>query len=176
MKKSYAFIEKSCLCEEEQNLMNFLSENDRKILNKDILTLRELVEKCIKLKISVVNKDEKENGLRRILNYGHTYAHALENITRYKKYTHGECVAYGILYALNIALKLGKIDKEYKFLCEDLLSKYGFNQIPKYDNSKIIKIMEKDKKAINEGIYYILPNNYSSVGTFLLTTEQIKNL
>lgn len=172
----YAFIEKSCLCEEEQNLMNFLSENDQKILNKDILTLRELVEKCIKLKISVVNKDEKENGLRRILNYGHTYAHALENITRYKKYTHGESVAYGILYALNLAYKMGKIDKEYKFLCEDILSKYGFNQIPKYDNSKIIKIMEKDKKAINEGIYYILPDNYSSVGTFLLTTEQIRNL
>lgn len=171
----YAFIEKSCELNEELNLMNFLNENYSKVLNRDIITLREMIEMCIKLKISVVNKDEKEKSLRRILNYGHTYAHALEKITNYKKYTHGECVVYGILYALNIANKLGKIDKEYKFLCEDLISKYGFKQIPKYDNNKIIKIMETDKKAVNESINYILSNGFASVESTALTSEQIKN-
>lgn len=170
----YALIEKSCECNEELHLMNFLTENNKKILDRDIITLRELIEICIKLKISVVNKDEKEKGLRRILNYGHTYAHALENITHYKKYTHGESVVYGILYALNIAIKLGKIDKEYKFLCEDLILKYGFKQIPKYDNNKIIKIMETDKKADNDKINYILPSGYASVECIPLTSEQIE--
>ena len=170
----YAFIEKSCELNEELHLMNFLNKNCSKVLSRDTITLRELIEMCIKLKISVVNKDEKEKGLRRILNYGHTYAHALEKITNYKKYTHGESVVYGVLYALNIANKLGKIDKEYKFLCEDLISKYGFKQIPKYDNNKIVKIMETDKKAENESINYILADKYASVENVSLSTEQIK--
>ena len=169
----YAFIEKSCGCGEDLNLMNLLSENYQKVLNRDALILREIIECCLKLKISVVNKDEKESGLRRILNYGHTFGHALENITGYKKYTHGECVVYGILYALNLSLKSGKIDKEYKFLCEDIINKYGFGQIPKIDNSKIVRLMEKDKKAQNSGINYILANGYASVEDVLLTFEQI---
>jgi len=170
----YGFIEKSCKCEEELNMINFLSENYQKILNRDMLILRELIEICIKLKISVVKKDEKENGLRKILNYGHTYAHALETITNYKKYTHGESVAYGILYAINLGMKIGTIDKEYKFICEDLLSKYGFTQMPKTDYNKMIKIMNTDKKSTDKGIYYILPDNYASVKGILLTPEKIK--
>ena len=171
----YAFIEKSCRCDEELNLVNFLSENLEKVKARDVLILRELIEKCLKLKISVVAKDEKESGLRRILNYGHTYAHALENITNYRKYTHGECVAYGILYALNIAYKSGKIDKEYKFLCQDLLNKYGFDKIPKFDNNKIVKIMRNDKKATNEFINYVLPDNYASVSVIKLSADEILN-
>ncbi len=170
----YAFIEKSCLCNEDFNLINFLSENYNKILNKDILTLRELVEMCIKLKISVVSKDEKENGLRRILNYGHTYGHAIENLTFYKKYTHGQCVIFGILKALEIAQKEGKIDKEYKFLCEDLISKFGYNSIQKFSNDKIIKIMKSDKKSEENILNYILPSGYGSVESVKLTFEQIK--
>ena len=172
----YAFIEKSCQCEEPINLMNFLSENYTKVLNKDTLTLLELIKMCVKLKISVVNKDEKENGLRRILNYGHTYAHALETFTNYRKYTHGECVAYGILFAINLAYTLGKIDKEYKFLCEDILSKYGYTEMPKYDKNKIISIMDEDKKSTHKGIHYILADSYASVQEEMLTTEQIKVL
>ena len=99
----YGFIEKSCLCDEELNLMNFLNQNVQNILNRDILTLSDLIKICIKLKIAVVNRDEKEKGLRKILNYGHTYGHAIEKITNYRKFTHGESVIGGILFALNFA-------------------------------------------------------------------------
>lgn len=81
----YSFIEKSCLLEEEVNLTNFLSEKFKEILDRDEKTLSKLIEICIKLKKSVVEKDEKESNLRKILNFGHTYGHAIEKITNYKK-------------------------------------------------------------------------------------------
>ncbi len=172
----YAFIEKSCKADIDFNLISFLNVNKDKIFNRDILTLIELIEICIKLKISVVSRDEKESGLRRILNFGHTYAHALETITNYNKYTHGECVAQGVLKAIEISSNLGKIDKEYKFLCEDLINKFDFIKIPKFDKNKIIKIILSDKKACLDGVKFILSNAYASVEEYLFTQEDLKNI
>lgn len=169
----YGFIEKSCECDEELNLMNFLNANVENILKKNILTLSELIQMCIKLKISVVNKDEKEKGLRKILNYGHTYGHAVEKILNYKKFTHGECVISGILFALNYAFQLGKTDKEYKFLCEDLISKFDFPKIPPFDKNKILNIMRTDKKAGNDFITFILPTEFAKVEAFKFHINEI---
>ena len=171
----YGFIEKNSKLNEEPNLINFLSQNYENILNKDILTLIELIKICIKIKISVVEKDEKENNLRMILNLGHTYAHALEVISNYK-YTHGECVSKGTAKAFNIALKLGKIDKEYKFICEDLIKKFEFQQIPEYNKNKIIQIMTSDKKSQNGKIKYVLPVGYAQVETFDFTSEELTDI
>ena len=172
----YGFIEKSCQCEEEFNLLNFLSENTDKILARDILTLQELIKICVKLKISVVNKDEKESSLRKILNYGHTYGHAVEKITNYKKYTHGECVVEGIYKILDIAFKMGKISKEYYFLCKDLLIKYGFETMPKFNKNKIFYIMQTDKKADDNFITLILPSDYSQVEITKFKKDEILSL
>ena len=172
----YGFIEKSCGNAQELNLMNYLSEHFNKILEKDVLTMMELILICIKLKISVVEKDELESGLRRILNFGHTYAHAIEKITNYKKYTHGECVVAGLQKAVDIAFKLEKIDKEYKFLCEDIINKFNFRSIPQYDKNKIIDLIMSDKKATKDYVKYVLPTRYSEVETFDLGREDLKNI
>lgn len=172
----YGLIEKSCGCCEDLNLINYLSVNYNKILERDILTLMELVNICIKLKVSVVEKDEKENGLRMILNFGHTYAHAIEKLTNYKKYTHGECVAAGVAKAIDIAFRLGKIDKEYKFLAEDVISKFNFKEISQYDKHKILELMSADKKAQRDCIKYVLPVNYGEVEVFKYTLEELKNI
>lgn len=169
----YAFIEKSCKHQQDLNLMNFLNENYDKILSKDILTLRDMVEICVKLKISVVTQDEKESGLRRILNFGHSYGHAIEKITNYRKYTHGECVVEGINFALNLSYTLGKIDKEYRFLCQDLIKKFGFNSLPKFSQIKISNAMQSDKKNSQDGIFYILPTGFATVEDFKISIEDI---
>ncbi len=171
----YGFIEKSCGYNEELHLINYLTQNYEKILNRDILTLMGLIKICIKLKISVVEQDEKENRLRMILNLGHTYAHVLEVLSNYR-YTHGECVSQGILKAFEIALKLGKIEKEYKFICEDLIKKFEFIQIPEFNKNKIIQIMTTDKKSQDGKIKYILPTNYSEVDIFDFTPEELKDI
>jgi len=158
----YSFIEKSCLCEEELNLTNFLStENIR-----DEKTLTKLIEICIKLKKSVVEKDEKESGLRRILNFGHTYGHALEKITNYRKYTHGEAVVEGIRFAFDLALKKNLIDKNYKFLADDVIKKFNFPKIAQYKTEKMIELMLTDKKSDGKSITFILPTDYSTVDAF----------
>lgn len=162
----YAFIEKSCLCEKEFNFINFLDEKYEQILEYDSKTLKELIKICIMLKISVVQKDEKENGLRRILNFGHTYGHAIEKLTNYKKYTHGECVTAGIYFAFDLALKNDLIDKNYLFYMQDVMKKFNFRQIPPYDLKKVIPVMKTDKKASSDFIRFILPVDYSAVKEF----------
>lgn len=167
----YSFIEKSCKCEEELNLTNFLSENTEKILTRQPKTLEQLIEICIKLKISVVQKDEKEGGLRKILNFGHTYGHAVEKITNYKKFTHGEAIVKGMVFAFNLALKRGLIDENYKYFADDVIKKFNFKEIPDYPVEKMITLMKMDKKADTDYITFILPVNYSAVEEFKLSDK-----
>lgn len=170
----YSFIEKSCKCEEELNLTNFLSEKSQEILSRNEKTLSRLIEICVKLKISVVEKDEKENGLRRILNFGHTYGHAIEKITKYKKFTHGEAIVEGMKFAFNLAVRRNLIDKNYKYLAEDVMKKYNFKEIPKLDLSKMIELMQMDKKATSKSIVFILPTDYSTVEAFELSAKDLE--
>lgn len=161
----YSFIEKSCICGEELHLTNLLSEKTQDILNRDEKILAKLIEMCIKLKKSVVEKDEKETGLRRILNFGHTYGHAIEQITNYK-YTHGEAVVEGMRFAFDLALKKNLIDKNYKFFAEDIIQKFNFPQLLKFNPDKMINLMLMDKKSDGKTITFILPTDYSTVDAF----------
>lgn len=170
----YSFIEKSCKCDEDLNLTNFLTEKVEQILERKEKTLAQLIEICVKLKISVVEKDEKESNLRRILNFGHTYGHAIERITKYKKYTHGEAVVEGMKFAFNLALKKNLIDKNYKFLAEDIIKKYNFREIPKFNMNKMIELMQLDKKATTNSIVFILPTDYSTVDAFEILPEVLR--
>ena len=169
----YSFIEKSCKCDEELNLTNFLSDNVQKILEREEKTLAKLIEICIKLKISVVEKDEKESNLRKILNLGHTYGHAVEKITNYKKYTHGEAVVEGLRFAFHLAVKKNLIDKNYKYFADDVIKKFKFCEIPKFDLPKMIKLMQMDKKSTSKYIIFILPKDYSVVEEFSFLPEEI---
>lgn len=171
----YAFIEKSCYSDEELNLTNFLTENTEKIIARDMKILENLIEICVKLKVSVVQKDEKEGGLRKILNFGHTYGHAIEKITNYKKFTHGEAIVKGMEFAFNLAVKRNLIDKNYKFYADDIIKKFDFKTIPDYPSEKTIKLMKMDKKAEFEHITFILPTDYSQVGEFKLTEKDLYN-
>lgn len=168
----YAFIEKSCKCE-DFNLTNFLNENFEKIFERDTKILNELIKICLSLKISVVEKDEKEGGLRRILNFGHTYGHAVEKITNYKKYTHGEAVVEGMRFAFGLAVKKGLIDKNYQFYAEDVFKKYRFMPIPSFNTDKMIQIMKLDKKASSGSINFVLPVDYSTVDIFHFTEQEL---
>ena len=162
----YSFIEKSCQCDIEYNLMNFLNEKINDIFQRDEKILAKLIEICVNLKKSVVEKDEKESDLRRILNFGHTYGHAIEKFNNYKKYTHGEAVVEGIRFAFNLALKENVIDKNYKFFAEDMIKKFNFPVLPAYRLEKMLEIMKTDKKSEKDKIIFVLPTDYSTVEIF----------
>ena len=163
----YALIEKSCQANEEYNLLNILNGKTKEIFDYNLNVLEKIIGICIKLKVSVVEKDEKENGLRRILNFGHTYGHAIEKLTNYK-YTHGECVVAGIYFAFNLALKNNLIEQNYFYIMQDFLSKFEFKKIPQYKLQKVLPLMKTDKKASAGFLRFIMPTDYTTVNEFNL--------
>lgn len=166
----YAFISGNC---GDVPFFEFLSENTDKILSRDSEVLINLITMSLELKSFVVKKDEKEENLRKILNFGHTYAHAIEKITNYKKYTHGEAVAIGMVFAINLAFKKGLITQEYKNKSLELIEKFGLvKKMPKFNQTKLIDLMKSDKKVKNGKINFILPTKEFFVEAFEL--EQVE--
>ena len=157
----YAFIEKSCKNEEFFNLIEYLSNCNLEQLKENITYV---IECCAKLKANVVQIDRLEGGLRKILNLGHTYAHPIETLSNYKNISHGEAVAFGIKYASNLALNLGKIDKSYHNQINNILNKY--NLIDKklsFKKQDIVDLMYRDKKVEDSKINLIIPNSPACV-------------
>lgn len=170
----YAFIEKNCLPNIDFDFFDFLMHNSDKILSRDRETIEKIVEISLNLKTAVVTQDEKEQGLRKVLNFGHTYGHAVEKITNYKKYTHGEAVATGMIFAINLAFKRGLITDEYKNEGLELINKYDLvKKMPKFDNQKLINAMKSDKKVEDGKISFILPSSKSYVEYFDIKPEEI---
>lgn len=160
----YAFIEKSCGAELNYRFYDFLDAYSEKILKLDSIILEKLILICCTLKASVVEKDETEKGLRAVLNFGHTFAHAIENLTGYTKYTHGEAVAAGMIMAAKLALKLEMIERSYFVRINELINKYELlPELPGFDKEEFIKAMHLDKKADADKIRFILPDSEFSV-------------
>lgn len=171
----YAFIEESCKYKTPLYLFEFLTLGCEKIMEKEPLTIIRMIEYCLHLKIAVVNLDEKEGGLRKILNFGHTLAHALETITKYKKYTHGEAVVFGMFFILDWAYKKEYISYSYYRLSTELLAKYGFEPLNnKYPTEKLVEIMKKDKKATRDKITFIIPCEKKQVKEIKLAPAEVE--
>ena len=83
------------------------------ILRGEIEVIREIVKRSCKIKINIIKRDEYDTSIRKILNYGHTVGHAIESVTNYSVYTHGEAVIIGMYYESLIAFKLNLIDETY---------------------------------------------------------------
>ncbi len=173
----YAFIEDSCNYKHSLFFFEYLTLCCEKLLEAESMTVMRVIEYCLNLKIAVVNQDEKEGGLRKILNFGHTYGHALEVLTKYKKYTHGEAVVYGIFFVLAWAYREGKISYSYYRLSLDLLDKYGFKQPNiKFQSSDIVESMKKDKKALKDRITFIVPTDKKKVKEIQLTPAEVMGM
>ena len=171
----YAFIEKSCAAPLYYRLFDFLQQNKKDIFDMKPDTMAKLVEICCTLKACVVNQDETEKGLRAILNLGHTYAHAIENLTNYTVYTHGEAVAMGMKMAFNLSMTRGLIDKNYYNQAMELIESYDI--APKgavFDKEKFYDEMFLDKKAQNGKVRFVLPDSpYNVLVTSDVEKQQV---
>ena len=154
----YAFIEDSCQYSKPLFLYEYLTLCSERLQEGDPITIQRVIEYCLKLKIAVVNQDEKEQNLRKILNFGHTFGHAIEALGKFKKYTHGEAVVQGMFFMFDWAYKEGYIQYSYYRLSLDLLEKYGFEREKlKFEPLEIVDMMKKDKKADQEKVTFIIP-------------------
>lgn len=162
----YAFIEKSCELGENLELFEFLKANKAAIYNFDSIILEKLVEYCCKLKASVVSKDEKESGLREILNLGHTIGHAIEKTTDYKKFTHGEAISLGMIGAFKLSLDKNLIDANYMKEALELLTQYEIVRKPNIDAQKVLQATAYDKKVVDSKVRFVLPTAKGEVAIF----------
>ncbi|GAB6138828.1 3-dehydroquinate synthase [Halanaerobaculum tunisiense] len=148
----------------DEDFFSFLEQNKTDILNLERTALIHLIKRSCQIKAKVVAQDEREEGLRAILNYGHTVGHALEAVTNYQRYRHGEAIAIGMIAAAKLAGKLDLLDKSAVERHRKLLKDFGlpvsYQEISK---DRIIKAMAKDKKVQNGVVRFILANQIGEV-------------
>jgi 3-dehydroquinate synthase len=105
-----------------------------------------------------VSADEKESGLRRILNFGHTAGHALEAVTKYRRYRHGEAVAYGMLVAADVSVARGALAERDRRALGDLIASLGpLPPIADVTVDQIMDAMQHDKKVVAGRLHFVLP-------------------
>lgn len=162
----YSFIEKNI--DENGTFFEYLEENMSKINDFDKETLAEVILKCAKIKSAVVQKDERESGLRAILNFGHTYAHALEKCSNYEVFTHGEAVAAGMKVALKAGMLSKTISQSYYERGIKLINLARINMPVHraFTFDEIYEAMKYDKKVKNGKINFVLPVKQGTVKVF----------
>ena len=141
----------------DATLFDYLEQNTEKIMRLEKECLMHIIKTSCSIKAEVVEKDERESHYRMILNFGHTLGHAIEALTGYSKFIHGEAVAIGMVYAAKLSHQLGKCPQEIPERIMELVKKCGLPvDLPDLDPQLIIESLYHDKKTINNKIKFIL--------------------
>ncbi len=139
-------------------LFAYLQESSTAVLRREAGAVDRIVEDSVRMKAEVVSADEREGDLRRILNFGHTFGHALEAETRYTRFLHGEAVAWGMRAASHLAQMTGHLSAEDCVEIFDLLRLYG--PIPPLDGisaENLFHLLAHDKKTVQGKVHFVLP-------------------
>ena len=157
-------------------LFRFLERNREAILSQSPRVMERLVAWGAKVKVQVVIRDEKESGLRRILNFGHTLGHALEAATGFRRLLHGEAVGWGMLMATRIAAgkKMLALREEEKIRA--MIDSYGpLPSLKGITAKQLIPFLARDKKTVRGVVHWILPLRVGAVRvTTRVTTREIQ--
>jgi 3-dehydroquinate synthase len=137
---------------------------------KEEAVTKEMIRRSVTLKAEVVNQDEREAGIRAVLNYGHTFGHVIENETNYETYLHGEAVAIGIVMANALAVELGLLQQEEAHRVLNLLQNNGLpTDYTIQDVESFYEHFFLDKKSNNGKIKFILP--HGRLGTYVMRDD-----
>ena len=140
-----------------RDLFERVSAEVKPIFAKDGRALVPAIVESCRIKADVVSKDERESGLRRILNYGHTVGHALEAVTQYRRFRHGEAIALGMLAAADLAVTRGALAERERTALAQLIGKLG--PLPSVADLAIPDVMDamrRDKKVVNGRLHFVI--------------------
>ena len=153
----------------DRDFFRFLEMSRKDILALDLLVLEDVIARCCKIKAAVVEADEEEADLRRILNFGHTIGHAVEAVSEYKL-AHGSAVAMGMVAAAELAVLKGILDRREKERLQSLIHEFGLPvTIPReYDRTSIQEYLQADKKTVGGRVFFVLP---TAIGRVIITDE-----
>lgn len=149
----------------DAEFFTYLEQNIEALNNRQADVLRYVVARCCRLKADVVENDEREtSGLRAVLNYGHTFGHAIEAEAGYGQVLHGEGVSIGMVCASRLAERLGRIDNQTTQRQVDLLAALGLPiATPDLDRDRLIIAMQRDKKVAYGKLRFVLPSRLGHV-------------
>ncbi|MGH9859371.1 MAG: 3-dehydroquinate synthase [Candidatus Acidiferrales bacterium] len=142
----------------------WLLEQNLARLSRHSPLLDEVIARCIAIKAEIVSRDERESGFRQVLNLGHTFGHALESLTRYGRFLHGEAVGWGLITAATIAAQRGILDHEAARRIVRLVR--GVGRLPSLKGitaEQLWEAMQTDKKARGGRLRFILPRKVGAV-------------
>jgi 3-dehydroquinate synthase len=147
----------------DAKLFRFMEANQSAIVRREGAVLDPVIAASVKLKAKVVALDEKENGVRRNLNFGHTIGHALEAETGYRHFLHGEAVAWGMIAALHIAESMGTMKPSEAERATSAILSLG--KLPRVNASakRVVARLGSDKKARGGKVHFILPTKIGAV-------------
>lgn len=141
----------------DRGLFAFLEKSMERICERDTAALEYGIRRSIAIKAQVVSRDEKESGLREILNFGHTFAHALESVTRYRKYQHGEAVAWGMMCAALLGHEVANTPADDVARIIALIRRMGpLPTWPAVSAEKLFEVMRADKKTKFGKVRFVL--------------------
>jgi 3-dehydroquinate synthase len=157
----------------DRELFAYLERNLGRIKSLDTRALETIVFRSARIKARVVEKDERDFGLRNILNYGHTVGHAIESVSDFK-IRHGEAVSLGMLAEVRISNRLGILDMNEVTRIKNLIAQAGLPvTLPSLELSRLIQAMRHDKKIQHGKIRFILPR---AIGDVFITDEVSQSL
>lgn len=156
----------------DRELFDYIASSCEAIKALDKKALLRVVSCCCRIKASVVERDEREGGLRAVLNYGHTIGHAVETLTEYRKYKHGEAVAIGMARIARLSQYLGLASGEETDLIVALMEKLGFVlDLPIFSLDEYVDAIGHDKKKGDDGVNFIFNRG---IGGFAM--EKVKDV
>ena len=149
----------------DAELFSWLEDNVDSVLSKDDAALAHIIKRSCEIKADVVAQDEREGGIRAILNYGHTFGHAIENLAGYGKWLHGEAVAVGMVMAAQFSERENRLQQGVAARIEDLLAAFNLpvRLHDPVDPDAMIEAMGMDKKTLDGQIRFILADEMGKV-------------
>ena len=158
----------------DKRLFEMLEQTSFEELRQNDELLEEVISHSVNIKASVVAEDERESGRRRILNLGHTVAHAIEKCS--SKYSHGEAVAMGLYHITNFALAENLISKSDAERIFSLIDKFGFNTTLPIERKQLFDAIKGDKKRSGNAMHIIFPTAIGTVEDRLISFEELESI
>ena len=140
-----------------RSLFDLVARDTKAIFARDPAVLVPAIVESCTIKADVVSKDERESGLRRILNYGHTVGHALEAVTKYRRFRHGEAIAYGMLAAADLACARGALAERERQSIAQLIAQLGpLPAIADLSIAEVLQASRRDKKVVHGTLHFVI--------------------
>lgn len=154
-------------------LFDRLARETKAIFAREPAALVPSIVESVSIKADVVSKDERESGLRRILNFGHTVGHALEAVTKYRRFRHGEAIAYGMLAAADLAVSRGALAESERQAIATLIRTLGpLPPVADLPLGDVLDAIKRDKKVVHGTLHFVIAIEIGATMTVDDVTEE----